>query len=206
VLSNGMRRFKMKKFITLLAGLCLLLSFSFAQETGKLGLNMRVEPSFQIGITYHISKLFALRPSLGFSKESLESETEIPGKKDQPARTGKKEEDRTFLNFGLGFLFCLYSREDFSAYTGLHLGYAHESGEVSISGRRERDLEDTGDIWRGNALLGLQCMVTKNLGIFGEVGAGYSQGEFNRANVREAKRTQKRWGLMNSGVGLVFYF
>lgn len=46
----------------------------------------------------------------------------------------------------------------------------------------------------------------KNLSIIGEVGFGYSHGDFDHNNSVDLKSKQKRWGLINSGIGLAFYF
>ena len=62
------------------------------------------------------------------------------------------------------------------------------------------------EIFGVNALLGLQCRLLDNLGIFGEVGLGYSSASYEHENTTEATRNTSRWGLTNSGIGLIFYF
>ena len=66
--------------------------------------------------------------------------------------------------------------------------------------------EETGETLQANALLGLHCQVMKNLGIFGEIGFGYTYGKFDSENGVETDVNTRRWGLANSGVGIVFYF
>jgi len=197
----------MRKTTILLAGLILLASFSFSQEKGAFGLNFRVDPQPRIGMTYHFSKQFALRPYIGFSWGSTESEGEIVPLDDLPAFRGNREEDTSYLSFGLGFLFYFYSRRDISAYTGINFNYTHETSDSSIT-RPLRQIEEDvkGDVYQTTAILGLQCRLLKNLAIFGEAGFGYSYGKHKRENRLDVTTTSTRWGLANSGIGLVFYF
>ena len=108
-------------------------------------------------------------------------------------------------HFGLGFLFYFYSGRDLSAYTGLNVGYTRANKEISFSWRDDEIKED-GETYLASVMLGLQGHVMKNLGIFGEVGFGYTFGKFNRRNNAEINTDSQRWGLANTGVGIIFYF
>ena len=66
----------MRKGLIILLMLIFLTSFSFSWEKASVGLNMRVSRSPRVGMTYHLSEKFALRPSIGFSIANEESETE----------------------------------------------------------------------------------------------------------------------------------
>ena len=182
-------------------------SFSFAQEKGKFGFIMRVDPSPRIGMTYHISGKFALRPYFGFSKgtDTADVEIEPEGFPPQPEITGTREEDTTRISFGLGLLYYVYSVRDFTAYTGINFGYISENSDVSFSWRGE-NVKDEGELLSGNIMFGLQANIMKNLSIFGEVGFGYSHGDFNHDNNVDLESKRTRWGLTNSGIGLAFYF
>jgi hypothetical protein len=198
----------MKKLMILfLVMFFVIAAFSFTQEKGKLGFIMRVDPSPRIGMTYHISSRFALRPYFGFSKGSETSDVEIDPDlvPRRPERTGTREEDTTRISFGLGLLYYFYSVKDFAAYTGINFGYISENVDVSLSWR-EDNIKDKGDILSGNVVFGLQANVMKNLSIFGEVGFGYSRGDFDHDNNVDLQVKQTRWGLTNSGIGLAFYF
>ena len=63
----------MKKVLIPVTMLFILTSLSFSWEKGSVGLNMRVDPSPRIGMTFHISEKFAIRPYIGFSIGSEES-------------------------------------------------------------------------------------------------------------------------------------
>jgi hypothetical protein len=198
----------MKKLIILFFVMFFMIaSLSFAQEKGKFGFIMRVDPSPRIGMTYHISSRFAVRPYFGFSKGAETSDVEIDPDRitRRPERTGTREEDTTRISFGLGLLYYVYSVRDFTAYTGINFGYISENVDVSLSWRDD-NIKDKGEILSGNIMFGLQANVMNNLSIFGEVGFGYSHGDFDHDNNVDLKAKQTRWGLTNSGIGLAFYF
>lgn len=192
---------------------CILLfggSLSLAQEAGQVGINMRVDPAPRIGLTYHLTRQFALRPYVGFTLGSLEADTEfIPrnqqGLPDPRLIESAREERSSRITVGLGLLFYVYQGRDISVYTGANFSYSRESVEVTVSWR-DQGWTDRGEVFGGNALLGLQCRLLKNLGIFGEIGMGYSGGSYEHDNNGEATRSSSRWGVTNSGIGLVFYF
>jgi hypothetical protein len=182
-------------------------ALSFAQEKGQFGFIMRVDPSPRIGMTYHISGKLSLRPYFGFSKVTETSDVAIDPEifPPLPGETGTREEDTSRISFGLGLLYSVYSVKDFTAYTGINFGYVSENSDVSFSWRDD-DIKNKGEILSGNIMFGLQANVMKNLSLFGEVGFGYSHGDFDHDNNVDLKSKQKRWGLANSGIGLAFYF
>lgn len=204
----------MKKTVILLASFVLTASFSFSQEKGAFGFNFRVDPQPRIGVTYHLSEKFALRPYIGLSFGSVTSESEFEPLDGIGLVIDETEEESTNLIFGLGLFYYFYSKRDFSLYTGINFNYTRETVEVSFSSSRplrpipeiEIDEDSTGDIYQTSALLGVQCKLMKNLAIFGEIGFGYTYGKFERENRMELNTESKRWGLANSGIGLIFYF
>lgn len=195
----------MKKILLPILMLLFLTSLSLSWEKGSVGLNLRIDPSPRIGMTYHISGKFALRPYVGFSIENEEVKREFQPEQNRPVIKGARKEDSTNIHFGLGFLFYFYSTRDFSVYTGLNFGYTGVNKEISFSWRDDAIKED-GETYLASVMLGLQGQVMKNLGIFGEVGFGYSLGKFNRRNDAESDIDSQRWGLANTGVGIIFYF
>lgn len=200
------------KHISILS-VCILLvsaSLSLAQEAGQVGINMRVDPAPRIGLTFHLSQKFALRPYVGFTLGSVEADNEfIPrnqqGLLDPVVIESEREEHSSRVTVGLGLLFYVHRGRGISVYTGANFSYTRETVEVDVSWR-DRGWTDRGEVFGGNALLGLQCELLNNLGIFGEIGLGYSGGAYEHENNNEATRSTSRWGLTNSGIGLVFYF
>jgi hypothetical protein len=195
----------MKKTLLSILMLLFLTSLSLSWEKGSVGLNMRVDPSPRVGMTFHISSKFALRPYVGFSIANEETDAEFQPEGNRPLVRGTRKEDSTNLHFGLGFFYYFYSVGDFSVYTGLNFGYTRVNREITFSWR-DGDVNEDGETFQVSALLGLMGQVMKNMGIFGEVGFGYSSGQFNRRNDRENESSSQRWGLANAGVGVVFYF
>jgi hypothetical protein len=201
----------MKNISTL--SVCILLvcgSLGLAQEAGQVGINMRVDPAPRIGLTYHLSQKFALRPYVGFTLGSVEADNEfIPrnqqGLLDPVVIESEREESTSRFTVGLGLLFYVHKSRSLSVYTGANFSYTRDTVEVEVSWR-DRGWTDRVEVFGGNALLGLQCELLDNLGIFGEVGLGYSSGTYEHENNNEATRNTSRWGLTNSGIGLVFYF
>jgi hypothetical protein len=195
----------MKKCLIVLVTLFFLAPLSLAWEKGKTGLNMRVDPSPRIGMTYHISRNFALRPYIGFSIGTEKSETEYQPLTNLPYVSGERDTETTSVTLGFGFLFYFYSARDISVYTGLNFGYSRVNRDISFSWRDDT-LEEDGETYQTNALLGLQCQVANHLSLFGEIGLGYTRGLFNQDNITDTNTKTNKWGLVNTGVGLVFYF
>jgi len=46
----------MSKILTAVLILTIMVSFATAQEKGQFGINMKVDPSPQIGLSYHLSQ------------------------------------------------------------------------------------------------------------------------------------------------------
>jgi hypothetical protein len=195
---------KMRKTLSLLIILFMMTSLCLALEKGKFGLNLRVDPAPRIGFTYHISNNFALRPSIGFSLNSTDAEADFETRRGDLLE-GQRQSDGSNLNFGLGLLFYIHRADEITIYTGINLGYGILKSTVTFENRAQ-DFEDTGNSIRANALLGLQCQLLKNLGVFGEVGFGYNHTEFTHDNRADASLRQNQWGLINTGIGLIFYF
>jgi hypothetical protein len=201
----------MKKALIFSASIIFLFSsFSFAQEKGQIGINMRVDPSPRIGVTYHIIGKFALRPYIGFSwgtdDSKLEAESPYKDIADGFEVVEFTEQDFSRFTFGVGMFYYLFSFKDSYVYTGIDINYSRETIDSSFSWLDEK-YKDTGKTIETSILLGLQVNVVKNLAVFGEVGFGYSHGEFvwDRSDSIVTQNI-KTWGLTNSGVGLIFYF
>ena len=195
----------MKKIILFILMLLFLTSLSPSWEKGSVGINLRIDPSPRVGMAYHISGRFALRPYVGFSIGNEEAEGEFQPEQNRPVIEGTRNEDSTNFHFGLGFLFYFYSARDFSVYTGLNFGYTRVNREISFSWRDD-EIKENGENYRTSVMLGLQGQVMNNVGIFGEVGFGYTFGKFNRRNDAETEIESKSWGLANTGIGIIFYF
>lgn len=196
----------MRKIVALFAGIVLVASLAAAQEAGRLGLNLRVDPAPRIGLSYHISGRLALRPSIGFVQTSVESETKGEARVQKVPRQVKTEKDTTHLSFGLGLHYYVLKADDFSVYSGLNVNYARNTSDLSVDRQKDIERNGSGNIWQGSAVLGVQTPLNEHFSLFGEVGFGYTHQTFEREAKGKTDGTSKRWGLANSGVGLIFYF
>ena len=204
----------MRRISWILAAIVCLMSYSFAQERGDFGLNFRVDPQPRIGVSFHINSRFAVRPYIGFSFGNTEVKTDYDYAIPEGIKSSEKEQDTASFNFGLGLYYYFYSRRDLNAYAGINFNYGRETRDASYSEiwglKPQRDIsreeEETGDIYQTSALFGLQCRLTKNLSVFGEIGIGYTYGRAEHDNSSETTVKTTRWGIANSGVGLIFYF
>lgn len=188
----------MKKFTVTLITLLLISGLSF-------GLNMRVDPSPRVGMTFHVASKLASRPFIGFSQRETEADTEFRLRPEAPLRTGTREENSTELSFGISLLYFLQQRSNFSIYTSPSFGYSNENTDVKLSWREE-DTEISRNIYHLSLLLGTQFNLSNNFSLFGEIGFGYSASDGKSDNNRETTADSKRWGLINTGIGIIFYF
>lgn len=195
----------MKKSIIFLLTFFTLSSLILAKEQSNIGLIMRINPSAQIGIIYHFTPAFSLRPYIGFSQSNEKAEDEYKPLRNTTTSKRSREVDSTRIIFGLGFLYYFYSVKDLSIYSVLDFGYIRET----INGSEtwlDREWDSSGEHVQLDLLLGLQCQLVKHLSVFGEVGFGYSIRRYESDNYLESSRRIKRWGMANSGVGIIFYF
>jgi opacity protein-like surface antigen len=196
----------MKTPVAIVAGILTCAALAAPQETGRLGLNLRVEPAPRIGLTWHVSGRLALRPSIGFVQTSIETATESEVSIPENPRRVESEEETTAIGFGLGIHYYVYKVAAFSIYTGLNVNYTRETADLSVERLRDLDRQDSGDVWQGSAVLGVQTRLNEHFSLFGEAGFGYTYGTLEREGRARTDATTRRWGLANSGVGLIFYF
>jgi len=199
-----------RMLLCLVAGFGLLLASGWAQENGGFGLLMRVDPSPRVGATFSLGRAFVLRPYIGFSRETTETEKEskmrvmLNQKTFIPPRR-ESDEERTFVTAGLGVFFVVHRSGDFSLYTGLNFGYGRSTGEMNTM-PRDLGWDESGETLQSSAVLGVEGRLSSHLALFGEVGFGYTWSKFKRDNGVDLTVKTQRWGLANSGVGLIFYF
>ncbi|MFC2156343.1 outer membrane beta-barrel protein [Acidobacteriota bacterium] len=203
-----------KKFFVALTVLLMIAGMTHGTEKENIGLNFRVDPNPRVGITFHITSKLALRPYVGFSWMETEVENERaplpPGSQGQqnrprPPQSVNTKASSTDLLFGLSLLYYFHQSDDFAVYTGANFGYRNLTGETEISAR-DQDSERSQNTYNAGILLGTQFNLSRHFAIFGEIGFGYSTGASELDNRGERSSNTKRWGLMNTGIGLTFYF
>ena len=120
--------------------------------------------------------------------------------------TGERTEDTTRITAGLGLHYYFYASRSVSIYSGADFSYTRDTVDVELSLENRGGWKNKGEIFGASAVLGLQCRLLDNLGIYGEVGLGYSSSHYEHEDGIEATLESRRWGLANSGIGLIFYF
>jgi hypothetical protein len=133
-----------------------------AQEKGKLGLTL---PG--IGVIWHVTKDFAIRPNLGFSWFSTTA-----GNGSQYA----SDSDGSSFTASVAGLFYLHSVGDLNFYLCPRYSYRRyttDQTSVSPSQTMSYTTTNTGNGIAG--LWGLEYALTKRLTVFGEIGLGYTR-------------------------------
>jgi len=165
---------------------------SHAQESGKLGIHLKVTAGNEIGGIFHISRKIALRPSVSFertNRERSEVKTSI---------SADKIETTTMFGTGLSGLYYMGTEDDFAIYVGVNVFYAQLDFKSDYTGYRN-EMYEAGL----NGMFGAQHKLGKRASIFGEFGFGFS-GE-NDQDSRFGTFHSKHFGVINSGIGVIFY-
>jgi hypothetical protein len=194
-----------------------------AQEKGQVGLDLSFHGSPAIGVTWHLSKRLALRPSLGFTRSSMESEDILSW--NGMSATVPDESERSSVRYGVATLFYLPAVAETSTYLGAsyhRIGASSESDptEVEIaSGFLSRqpgnDIEESGN--SAAAFLGLKRFIGKKVAVYGEAGLGFSwrtvesrriiPAEWPDSGLPHTTRLERRdLGSFTGSIGAVFYF
>ena len=159
---------------------------SHAQEAGSVGLTMGYPAS--VGMIWHMTKGFALRPEVSWSKHSIDSSTLVQG---------QWSTDYWQVSTGLSALFYVHHWDALHAYVSPRFSYL-KTRTTTMTDSWSR----SGYVLAGS--FGAQYSTAEHFGVFGEAGLGYSttttstDGRFWSEDALSA-------GTL-SGVGVVFYF
>jgi long-subunit fatty acid transport protein len=184
----------MKKKLLLASLVILCVSFGFSQETGKFGFFFKAGSSYSVGLTFNLSDRVTLRPSFGFHTTKAELEGDTP-------------EKESGYSLDLGLFYHFLKKDRFSAYTGLEMGYTHQTGDYNvcysdICGTQEQ----TENGYLGNLILGFQYNFNKHVAVFGEVGFGFWKRTVDFQDVLiQGTYKLTSWSLNRSGFGIILY-
>lgn len=139
--------------ILLSAGLLSWAAALSAQEEGKLGINLRVTGTTQLGVTWQASPGLAIRPSILF--DWIKTTTPF----------GSNE--TTIYGADVDLLFRGSSSSRLTTYYGLGAGllYFNPGGQP------------VADAWLARLLLGARVRVVDRVAVFGELGLEYRAGD-----------------------------
>jgi opacity protein-like surface antigen len=186
---------KMKKssFILMLA--LIIPGIALAQKKGQFGFNLSVNSGSAIGVTYHLSDRFALRPSLSYTRTTFETTTTYY----DGFRYVERKVEQTDKTYGGGLEGLLYfpSSNDFTMYLGAGISYLKTERAVPDDFLFSPDFK-TGNISLDGSL-GLQYALSKNLSVYGEIGFNYIDGD------DDADFSVSGLSTRNSGIGIILY-
>jgi opacity protein-like surface antigen len=139
----------------LLPALLVPLTPALGQESapGKLGINLRVQNSPQIGFDLRVSSKVTLRPELSFRWQKTEG---LFG-----------DQELTQYAVGLDVLVRAASWDRVTSYYGIGASIGAVTGPSSLAG----------DAWAARLLVGARIRVVERVAVFGEVGVAYADAE-----------------------------
>ena len=130
-----------------------LLAASALDAQEKLGVNLRINRSSQLGVTWSLSSGLAVRPALtaGWSRTETAFGPDV---------------ETSVLGLDLDFLFKAAAWDRVTSYYGLGASFIHLSSDG-----------DNADAWLARALLGVRVTVIERVALFGEVGVEYQDAD-----------------------------
>ncbi len=167
-----------------------------AQEKGDAGLTMGYPSA--IGLIYHVTDRFAIRPEITFSVSS--------GKNESPTST--TEGDTVAVGVGISGIF--YMRQDDKLRTYVCPRYAYTHGESTTTSSFlaplviDSEITTTTNAHSILGTFGAQYAVHERFSIFGEVGAGYTH-QRGHSEISGLKSTTNQFAT-RTGAGVIFYF
>lgn len=158
---------------------------------------------YGVSATYQVTGFFALDPLLFWSKSERKE-------KDDLADSETKEKSN-LLGTGLGLFYCRNIDNGLNLYTGPRMSYSNSTWEEDgSSGSTSEHEENTFDI---SLVFGLKYLFNPHLGIFADIGAGYSTSKEKRerhdssgALTDKETYTHSQMYFGSSLLGLVYYF
>lgn len=190
-----------------------ILAFSFplivsAQQKGQLGVNLRISSSTAIGVTYHVTDRFGVRPFVSYNRQTSERAYifySVGGEDPTVIKVNPKTEE---LGGGLGAFFYLSSPSELRIYLGTDFSYSKYINEVPYYGPLQEVwlIRATTEGIHLNSLFGLQYELSKQVRVVGEIGLGLVFKKSKDDYGEKVELSGRQFGLINSGLGFVFYF
>lgn len=178
---------------------CLVPAAAAAQEAGKIGVTMGFPAS--VGVIWHASEKFAVRPEFSFSQSSVE--------------LSLSESDRTTVGVGLSALFYTKKWDNAAMYFSPRFAWSHSTAEtrtdfddfppVIFIESIDTERESSANSYAYSGSVGAQGWIGRRFSVFGEVGLEYMTGSAETDSFPSSDSSVKGFNL-RSGVGAVLYF
>ena len=184
----------MRRAAVVLGSLLGTCTIAQAQEAGRVGIAMGYPAS--IGIVWHVSDDFAVRPEIGFIRTSSDSTF---------------ASDAATVNVGASALYYTSKWDEVRAYLSPRFTYGHStssgSGTISTS--------STNSTYGVTGSFGVQYSPHRRFAVYAETGLGYSRSENSTTSVvsvppgsivQPITTATTSSVSTRSGVGVIFYF
>jgi opacity protein-like surface antigen len=169
---------------------------TLAQQKGDAGVTMGYPGA--IGVIYHVTDRFAIRPEITFAISS--------GKSESPFSTS--EGDTSTVGIGVSGIFYLKQADKLRTYVSPRYTYSH-SESTTTSSILSPILDDEESTATNNAhtltgTFGVQYALHERFNIFGEVGAGFARTR-SKSELSGFSSSSNQFSS-RTGVGVIFYF
>ncbi len=126
--------------------------------------------TFGIGLAFPVSPSLSLEPGVFFANTNAVSTDQNTGSSDS--------DDQLYLGASLGIFYYKPIQKTMFFYTGprLEFGYNQRKEDNSSGDVEKYKRFDIGIV----AVVGLKCMITDKLGVFGDIGLGYYYTNYTR--------------------------
>jgi hypothetical protein len=171
-------------------GVLMIASPARAQERGDVGLSMGFPGA--IGLPYHVTDRFAIRPELSLSFSSSSSEDEIV----------RLTSESSTVGVGVSGIFYLQQWDKLRTYVSPRYSYtwSKATSESIFTGPSEGKIR----AHSFTAAFGTQYSLHDHFSAFGEVGAGYSSQHSSSFETDITVNTDSF--STRTAVGVIFYF
>ena len=167
-----------------------------AQEKGDAGLTMGYPAA--IGVIYHVTDRFAIRPEITFAISSGKSESPISA----------SEGDSTTIGVGVSGIFYLKQADKLRTYLCPRYSYSHSESTTTSSILSpifdDEESTATNNSHTFTGTFGAQYALHERFSIFGEIGAGFTHTS-SKSGLSDFSSHSNQF-TTRSGVGVIFYF
>ena len=187
---------RVSRVMLVLIALLSMRAAALAQDKGDAGLTMGYPGA--IGVIYHVTDRFAIRPEITFAISN--------GKSESPVST--TEGDTATIGVGVSGIFYLKHADKLRTYICPRYAYTHSDSTTtsSILGPVFDDGETTttNDAHAVVGTFGAQYALHERFSIFGEVGAGFTHTR-SQSDLGGLSSSSNQFAT-RTGAGVIFYF